>query len=198
MKYSTSVGRPKTFTKEAVLKLAMYHFWEHGYDSTSLDDLLPSMGIKKSSFYRTFTSKEEVFSLSLDLYRKETFSWLESLEKELGVKEALVVFIKTSIDELRESGTIKGCLLLNSSKECYGKYPQLSQQITIEFEALVEFLTKMIQKAQDEGKLQSRLEAKKLTIQLLAIYSGIMMLVQAGAKADEVDDLLFLVEQILQ
>ena len=198
MTYNNSVGRPKTFTKDDVLKLAMYHFWEHGYDSTSLDDLLLSMGIKKSSFYRTFKSKEEVFSLSLDLYRKETFVWLEDLQKEIGVKETLLTFIKTSIDELRESGTIKGCLLMNSSKECYGKYPELSRQITIEFEALVAFLSQMIQKAQDEGALQNPLEAKKLTMQLLAIYSGIMMLVQAGATVQEVDDLQILVAQIIQ
>jgi len=198
MRYSNSVGRPKTFTKEAVLKLAMYHFWEHGYDSTRLDDLLISMGIKKSSFYRTFESKEEVFSLSLDLYRQETFALLDTLKQEIGVKETLLTFIKTSIDELRESGSIKGCLLMNSSKECYGKYPELSRQISIEFEALVGFLTQMIQHAQSSGELKSTLKAKKITMQLLTIYSGIMMLVQAGAEAEEIDDLTILAEQILQ
>ncbi len=78
-----SIGRPKTFEKEDVIKLAMNHFWEHGYEGTNLDDLLVAMGIKKSSFYRTFKSKEEVFYLSLELYKKETFLLLEQLKSSL-------------------------------------------------------------------------------------------------------------------
>eukprot|EP01155_Anaeramoeba_flamelloides_P017823 Anaeramoba_flamelloidesa568372_15.p1 GENE.a568372_15~~a568372_15.p1 ORF type:complete len:156 (+),score=5.52 a568372_15:55-522(+) len=143
-----SIGRPKTFEKEDVIRLAMNHFWEHGYESTSLDDLLVAMGIKKSSFYRTFKSKEEVFLLSLELYRKETFLLLEDLCKEIGAKQTLISLIKYDIDELLKSGKIKGCLLLDTGKECYIKHGRLKIEIQKEIKDFVDFITSFIEKAQ--------------------------------------------------
>ena len=54
-------GRPKTFDETEALTAAIYCFWKHGYDHTSLDNFLLAMGIKTSSFYATFKSKEELF-----------------------------------------------------------------------------------------------------------------------------------------
>ena len=41
-------GRPKTFDEIEVLTATIYYFGEHGYDNTSLDNLLKATGIKKS------------------------------------------------------------------------------------------------------------------------------------------------------
>ncbi len=167
-----SIGRPKTFEKEEVIKLAMNHFWEHGYEGTSLDDLLVAMGIKKSSFYRTFQSKEEVFFLSLELYKKETFILLRELKKEIGVKNTLVSIIKYDIDTANKSGKLKGCLLIDCGKESYKKYGILNDFIQ---------------------KLQSNL----LAVRYLTLYTGIIASLQAGIDLNVADDLLLFVEELL-
>jgi len=191
------IGRPKTFEKEEILKLAMLHFWEHGYN-TNLDELLKSMGIKKSSFYRTFSSKEEVFSLSLDLYREETFAWLRELQKSVGTKEALLEMVKSSIYQIQESGKVKGCLLMNSGKECYQKHPALSHQIAVEFDAILSFVTQFIAQAQAKKEITNPLDAKKLAMRYLTIYNGVIMLLQAGASVKEVEESLEMVKQLLK
>jgi len=191
------VGRPKTFVKDEVVKLAMLHFWEHGYNSTNLDELLKSMGIKKSSFYRTFKSKEEVFSLSLNLYRQETFAWLNELSKQEGIKEALKQMVKTTIIELETYGTVKGCLLMNSGKECYQKHPTLSHQISIEFEAIYQFITSLIETAQKNQEISNQIKANKIAMRYLTIYNGIIMMLQAGAKIEEVQESLSMIDEIL-
>jgi len=191
------IGRPKTFEKEDIIKLAMLHFWEHGYN-TSLDELLKSMGIKKSSFYRTFSSKEEVFSLALDLYRKETFAWLRELQKSVGTKEALLEMVKSSIYQIQESGKVKGCLLMNSGKECYQKHPILSHQISVEFDAILSFVIEFIKQAQAKKEIKNLLDAKKLAMRYLTIYNGVIMLLQAGANVSEVEESLEMVELLLK
>ena len=191
------IGRPKTFEKEDIIKLAMLHFWEHGYN-TNLDELLKSMGIKKSSFYRTFSSKEEVFSLSLNLYRKETFAWLRELQKSVGTKEALLEMVKSSVYQIQESGKVKGCLLMNSGKECYQKHPALSHQISVEFDAILSFITQFIEQAQVKKEITNLLDAKKLAIRYLTIYNGVIMLLQAGASVSEVEESLEMVELLLK
>lgn len=194
---NNSVGRPKTFEKEEILKLAMLHFWEHGYNSTNLDELLKSMGIKKSSFYRTFKSKEEVFSLSLDLYRTETFAWLSEMQRQLGTKEALMEMVRTSIYQVQESGKVKGCLLMNSGKECYQKHPSLSHQISVEFNAIFEFITDFIKEAQSQNEISNSQEAKKITMRYLTIYNGIIMMFHAGANVESLEESLSMIEELL-
>lgn len=44
-------------------------FWRNGYEKTSLEDLLKCMGIKNSSFYQAFSSKEKLFIEVLTRYR---------------------------------------------------------------------------------------------------------------------------------
>jgi AcrR family transcriptional regulator len=195
---NSSVGRPKTFEKEEILKLAMHHFWEYGYSSTSLDELLKSMGIKKSSFYRTFKSKEEVFSLSLDLYRKETFAWLNEMQRELGTKEALTQMVKTSILDVQETGKVKGCLLMNSTKENYQSTPSLRHQIDVEFDAVFEFVKNFIKQAKAKGEITNPLKPKKIAMRYLTIYNGIIMMLQARADTKMVKESLGMVDELLK
>lgn len=198
MNHKNTVGRPKTFEKDEILRLAMYHFWVHGYSSTNLDDLLVSMGIKKSSFYRTFKSKEEVFSLSLSLYRKEYFEWMYQLEKEKGTKNSLLEMIKLSISEVEDTGKVKGCLLMNSGKECYLKYNGLSKQIAIEFEEMLDFTTTFIQKAQERKEILNTSPARSIAIEYLTLYNGVIMMLQAGLKTKDAGILLARVEMLLE
>lgn len=192
-----NIGRPKTFNKDNVVKLAMYHFWEYGYDNTSLDDLLLAMGIKKSSFYRTFKSKEEIFSLSLHLYREETFQLLTNLKNEIGAKQTLIFLIKDTIEQLTVNGKVKGCLLMNSGKECYLKYPNLSNQIHIELEEFTNFITKFINEAQKNNEITNKMDSDKLAIRFLTLYNGVAMMLQAKSDIKTIDDLLIFVEELL-
>ena len=194
---NNNIGRPKTFEKDDVIKLAMYHFWEYGYDNTSLDDLLVSMGIKKSSFYRTFKSKEEIFSLSLHLYREETFKLLTNLKNEIGAKQTLIFLIKDTIEQLTISGKVKGCLLMNSGKECYLKYHSLSNQIHIELEEFTEFITKFINEAKKNNEITNKIDNKKLAVRFLTLYNGIVIMLQAKNDTKIIDDLLIFVEELL-
>jgi len=198
MNHKNSVGRPKTFEKDEILRLAMYHFWEHGYSSTNLDELLHAMGIKKSSFYRTFKSKEEVFSLSLSLYRKEYFEWMHQLQKQKGTKNALLEMIQSTLAEIEKSGKVKGCLLMNSGKECYLKYKSLSRHIAIEFDEMLNFTTNFIQKAQDENEIVNPLSARIIAIEYLTLYNGIVMMLQAGLKREDTPNLFLSVEKLLE
>ncbi|HCC8261772.1 TPA: TetR family copper-responsive transcriptional repressor ComR, partial [Salmonella enterica subsp. enterica serovar Paratyphi C] len=53
-----SRGRPKVFDREAALDKAMTLFWQHGYEATSLADLVEATGAKAPTLYAEFTNKE--------------------------------------------------------------------------------------------------------------------------------------------
>lgn len=53
-----SRGRPKVFDRDAALDKAMTLFWQHGYEATSLSDLVEATGAKAPTLYAEFTNKE--------------------------------------------------------------------------------------------------------------------------------------------
>ena len=49
-----SRGRPKVFDRDAALDKAMTLFWQHGYEATSLSDLVEATGAKAPTLYAEF------------------------------------------------------------------------------------------------------------------------------------------------
>lgn len=193
-----SIGRPKTFEKNEVLKLAMQHFWEHGYTASSLDDLLLVMGIKKSSFYSTFKSKKELFSNCLALYRKESLDYLELTKKEIGPKGTMLFLTTNTIEELRNTGKVKGCLLVNSGKECYNKYEDLSHQITVEFNFMQKLFIGFVEEAKELGEITNPKEAKIIAGRYMNTLNGLIITIQAGATQELIDDVVESLKEILE
>ena len=191
-------GRPKTFDETEVLILAMHHFWEHGYDKTSLDSLLKAMGIKKSSFYATFKSKEELFSKTLELYREQTIQSLRNLKENVGAKEAMLTLTELTIKELKETGKVRGCLLVNSGKECYNRYEDLSRQISYEFNFMQKMFAELIQDAKDKGEIKNLKDAKTIAGRYMNALNGLIVTIQAGASSELIEDLIENLKEILE
>ncbi len=190
-------GRPKAFDEDEVLASAMNYFWEHGYSNASLDNLLMAMGIKKSSFYHTFGSKEELFSRTLELYRKNISEYLHTLKKDIGAKATMLMLTELTIKELRETGNVKGCLLVNSGQECYNKYKDLSRQIKMEFAFIQELFTSFIAEAQLVGEITSTKEAKVISGRYMNSLNGLIVTIQAGASDELIDDIVESLREML-
>ena len=191
-------GRPKTFDETEALVSAMHYFWEHGYDNTSLDNLLKTMNIKKSSFYATYKSKEAVFSRCLALYRETMLTQLKSLKQELGPKQTLLMLTNMTIMELKESGKVKGCLLVNSGQECYKKYEQLSEQITLEFNFFQELFSSFVKEAQEKREILNPKNAKLIAGRYMNTLNGLIVSIQAGISDEQVDDIVKSLNEILE
>ena len=191
-------GRPKEFDEPEALNAAMQHFWEHGYDTTSLENLLKVMGIKKSSFYATFKSKEELFSRCIDLYREHSLDFLQTLNKDIGPKRTLLALTSHTMQELKEFGKVKGCLLINSGQECYNKYPQLSEQVGVEFNTFNKIFTELVKEAQALGEITSTKDASIIAGRYMNTLNGLVVTIQAGATQVLIDDLLESLKEMLE
>lgn len=56
------------FDRDAALDKAMTLFWQHGYEATSLADLVEATGAKAPTLYAEFVNKEGLFRAVLDRY----------------------------------------------------------------------------------------------------------------------------------
>jgi TetR/AcrR family transcriptional regulator, copper-responsive repressor len=61
-------GRPRGFDRDVALARAMQVFWEKGYESASMHDLLSAMEISSPSLYAAFGDKEGLFLEAVQRY----------------------------------------------------------------------------------------------------------------------------------
>jgi AcrR family transcriptional regulator len=61
---------PAAANHEKLIETAVDLFSIHGFDGVSIRDLCRSVGIKESSFYNHFRSKDELLSQVMDLFRE--------------------------------------------------------------------------------------------------------------------------------
>ncbi len=191
-------GRPKAFDESEALNSAMHYFWEHGYDATSVDDLLKVMGIKKSSFYATFKSKEELFSRTLQLYREQNIAFLQDYKSKAGPKAAMLMLLESMLKELQEHKSVRGCLLMNSGKECYGRYEKLSRQVNSEFNFLFELFVSLIQEAKEAGEIKNPKDPRTIAIFYVNSLNGLVVTIKAGANEQMVESLTKSIKEILE
>ncbi len=82
--------RNKTFDPDEALLGALAAFWQRGFESTSMPELLDSMGVGRASFYNAFNSKRDVFLKSLDLYFASVEGHLAALIADAGDRHSAV------------------------------------------------------------------------------------------------------------
>lgn len=55
-------GRPKYFDADAALDVALRLFWQHGFEATSMHDLVATTGAKAPTLYHAFGNKRGSFA----------------------------------------------------------------------------------------------------------------------------------------
>lgn len=87
------MGRPRRFDRDEAIQQALYLFWQHGYEATSLAQLKANIGggITAPSFYAAFGSKEALFREAVACYlnsygRVNDALWDDSLPPEKRLK----------------------------------------------------------------------------------------------------------------
>lgn len=110
-------GRPLGFDEDEVLDALVALFWEHGFEASSLTDIVEAAGLNKSSLYNTFGSKDEVFVRALDRYvTARTAMLAEMTQGSAGLDDLLGALEAIRIEITSEQGA-NGCLAVNTSTE---------------------------------------------------------------------------------
>lgn len=176
--------RTRAFDETEVLLRARDLFWEHGYTATSIDDLEKHLGISRSSLYRTFGGKRQLYDRTLGNYQQENLGRLrETLFEAPRLRERLQeLFTGTALrhDAKCKSGS-RGCYIVNVTTEMANACSRALDFVAANREQFVVILRGALLHAQQLGQLRPEADCTALANYLFLCYNGLQVVVQTNA-----------------
>jgi AcrR family transcriptional regulator len=169
--------RPLEFDREAVLEKCMLQFWENGYDQTSIGDLEIASGIKRTSLYNSFESKDALFQSAIEYFIETKCVYWTSILLEpdcyvTGVDNLLSTMIRENFDPNHPTG----CLITYSAAGIDSHSEEIRAAIRQGHEITLDGLKTAIRKAMDAGNLRPDIDIDTLALFTLNSFQGTMVL----------------------
>ncbi|WP_424919804.1 TetR/AcrR family transcriptional regulator [Streptomyces sp. wa1064] len=169
-------GRPRTFDKDTVLRMAMRAFWERGYDGVSVAQLCKEAGIAAPSLYAAFGDKNALFEKASALYTEHLD---EDLERDLSAptaRGAIERLLHSSAEHFSAPGQPPGCLVMGE--------PRLTERR----DKTRDMIRARLRRAAAEGELASAAEADGVAAFIDTVLAGMAALARDGADRTQLLD----------
>jgi TetR/AcrR family transcriptional regulator, copper-responsive repressor len=160
-----SSGRPKVFDRDAALDKAMTLFWQHGYEATSLSDLVEATGAKAPTLYAEFTNKEGLFRAVLDRYITRFAAKHEAqlFCEEKTVEQALQDYFAAVAACFTSKDTPAGCFMINTSATLAASSKEIANTVKSRHAMQEETLGEFLRQRQSRGEIPAQCNTVELT-----------------------------------
>lgn len=189
--------RPTT-TKSRILQAARTLFSTHGYENTTIDDIITASGVTKGAFYHYFKSKESLCATVIEHLKSDYQQIINSLPAELEPIGTLRKLLN-KLAELNASGQWVNCrLILRLTIEPHQEHPELQQKICDFWQWYIGFYEKLIGQCRSVGQIKTYIGPKAQTRLLLALMAGTIMLEKIDPSAKPFADVTKTIIRALQ
>jgi AcrR family transcriptional regulator len=108
-------GRKLSFDRDVALVKATLVFWEHGYETTSVSDLIAAMNISTPSLYTAFGDKERLFLEVVERYADTEMRILNKTLREAATAQTAVrAVLDNAVIAYTRDDFPRGCMLVTA------------------------------------------------------------------------------------
>jgi len=162
-------------TRDRLLLAAMQLFWEKGYGSTSIADVLSAAQVNSGSLYHFFPGKQDLLLAVLDAYRRGIDTMLlapawRGIDDPIERIFALLARYRASIVE---TDCVYGCPIGSLALEIHEPDPPVRQAIADNFHAWVDAIEKCLVAA--GARLPKKARRRELAEFVLTTMEGGVM-----------------------
>ena len=176
------MARTKAFDQTEVLRKIQKLFWDKGFNGTSVDDLVNTSGLSRSSLYDTFGDKENLFIASLELYRKEnTAEMVERINHSKDVRQTISEIFDYILTDSRNNDRL-GCLMVNTAIELAPHDKKIAKAVDENMAVLHEAMIKLIRRAQAKGEISNLHSPEALSTMVLTAINGLRVAEKWGTE----------------
>ena len=170
----------KNFDVGETLEKAMQTFWAHGYEATSMQDLVDCTGVNRGSLYATYGDKRTLFLAALRMYdEKMRRQLLTDIEARYQPREAIRRMFEVFLANVSERGGNRGCFLTNTALELASHDAEAGQLVAHAQKEIEAFFARMIRKAKKQGKMPAHVKPTATARGLLASLIGLVVLTRS-------------------
>lgn len=193
------MARKKEFEREKVLEKAMETFWCYGYEGTSIQDLVQSMGINRGSLYDTFKDKRSLFKAALVHY-SDTFvnSMFTALKAPNASKKEIITLFYQLVEKAVSDSQCKGCLITNSVVEIGHHDREIAGYLATEIQKIEELLYEVLVRAKDKGEIPANKDPRALARHLLCSLKGLRVISKVNPDKQLLLDMVTVTLSVLE
>ncbi|MGP1718612.1 MAG: TetR/AcrR family transcriptional regulator [Methylophilus sp.] len=190
-------GRPVAFDYDTALEKAMYAFWQHGYEGTSMATLMTAMDMNKASIYAAYGSKEALFQKAVEAYVQGPAGFIaESLQATTAAK-VIHALLTQAAHMLTDESHAAGCLVtkgaLAGSAEAASMQALLSgYRNTIELK-----LGQRFERAKSDGDLAPQTDTAALAKLVMTLHQGMTVQAVSGVEQAELLAMVTMATQLI-
>ena len=190
--------RPREFDYDEVLDRAMQRFWGHGYEATSVQDLVQVMGINRASIYNTFGDKRRLYLAVLERYQNQVVAgWLDQLDNADDPRVAIRSIFEAAVESSILDAERRGCLIVNAAVEMAPRDSGVDAYITRNLSAIEEGFYRALCQAQQRGEVDKARDVRALARFLVNNLEGLFVLARATPDRPLLDDIVSVTLSIL-
>lgn len=183
------MARPREFDIEEVLSKALDAFWLHGYDATSMSDLMAATGLAKGSLYKGYGDKKSLFMKALDSYLTRAnsglrgaavsnYSGLEVLERIFGD----VIAMSTC------EGVRRGCFSVNSTIEMAAHDADVGERLRENARQKEITIAAVVRRGIADGSLRKDLDPEFTASYITTVMNGLQVRGKLGLTEKQAND----------
>jgi TetR/AcrR family transcriptional repressor of nem operon len=192
------VARTKEFDPDRALDDAMALFWQHGYEATSMSDLVVGLGVARASLYATFGDKHSLYLKALDRYVElRDPALVERLSAAGSPLAAVRAFVGQYGAEITGDERGRGCLVVNTAIERLPGDVEAARRVRSSWQTLEVALTSALSRARAEGELPADTDPRVLARFVVVVLQGLRVVGKTDSAGALVRDALTQLSSVL-
>jgi len=166
----------------------MWQFWEHGYEATSMDDLVKATGVGRGAIYTEFGGKRDLFLACLDHYQAAAVTpGFDIVEADGATVADIQTFLETRIGLAKELGLPAiGCLVSNTLTELAAHDPDIAKATRAHFDRLTKGFANAL--ANDMNLPATEKSVKKLAAFVTLSVQGLWAFARSAKSLREIEE----------
>ncbi|MFD3809028.1 TetR/AcrR family transcriptional regulator [Streptomyces sp. NPDC058619] len=179
------------FNETAVLDAAAAQFRVHGFAGTSTEQLCEAAGVRRSSLYNTFISKDELFVRALERYvgsiRERQTAILASSDFRGGDRlRALLDVVIAEEREARSEDHAAGCMVVHAfmNPDLRERDERIARILDRDLRERLALLGDAIRAGQLDGSISPDADPERGALVVTTVVSGLRVTAQAGVDLE--------------
>lgn len=184
-KSETEMARPREFDENEVLEKAMMVFWKKGYEGASVYDLMEATGLTKSSIYKAFTNKEDLFWKANAIYRRDHLAFIDGALSQPTPRAIAEAYLKGQADMHTAPSHPNGCFETNAALACSNESEAVRQALVESRFSLQRKLAKAFERTIDAGPMLPGATPDEAASFVVTLVQGMAVQAKGGVSRQE-------------